>query len=133
MKTILLLLTGFAGISLMSSCYNDNLAEMTPSTVQTSTSGGPCDTMKAMSYNSDIVPILQNNCGTGNSCHSSSNTSGYDLSSYTAVYAVAVSGKLVSAIDWDGTVTPMPQGGSKMIDCNIAKIRKWVAAGAPNN
>ncbi len=27
----------------------------------------------------------------------------------------------------------MPKGGTKLSDCKLTQIRKWIAAGAPNN
>jgi hypothetical protein len=29
--------------------------------------------------------------------------------------------------------SPMPQNDNKLSECNIAKIKKWIATGAPNN
>ncbi|HEY9045947.1 MAG TPA: hypothetical protein VIN08_08625 [Ohtaekwangia sp.] len=117
-------------LSILFSCYNDNLSELTPSS---GVSGGSCDTTGVMSYSVNIAPILRSNCGSSNSCHNHNNTSGYDLSSYTGVYSVAVSGKLISSITWTGSATRMPENGSKMNSCNIIKIQKWVDAGALNN
>lgn len=112
------------------SCYNDNLSELTPSS---GISGGSCDTTGVMTYSSHVVPVLQANCGINNGCHSSRNTSGYDLSNYTGVKAVVASGKLISSITWTGSASRMPENGSKMNDCNILKIQKWIDDGARNN
>lgn len=114
----------------LASCYNDNLSEMTPSS---GVAGGSCDTTGVMTYSNHIVSVLKTNCGTNNSCHSSRNTSGYDLSSYGGVKAVAVSGKLMSAITWTGSAARMPENGSKMSECNVLKIQKWVNDGAKDN
>jgi hypothetical protein len=117
-------------ISALVSCYNDNLSELTPST---GVSGGSCDTTGVVTYSNQIVAVLKTNCGINNSCHSSRNTSGYDLSSYEGVKAVVISGKLISSITWSGSATRMPENGSKMNACNITKIQKWIDDGANNN
>lgn len=125
--TPLIILLCSVGIS---SCYSDNLAELTPAS---GLSILTCDTTGTISYMSQILPVLQNNCGINNSCHSSNNTSGYDLSTYTGVHNVVRSGMLLSSITWSGSPSNMPKNGSKMSDCNITKIQKWISAGALNN
>ncbi|HEY5749314.1 MAG TPA: hypothetical protein VIU12_24770 [Chryseolinea sp.] len=117
-------------VGIASSCYNDNLSELTPSS---GVSGGSCDTTGVMTYASHVRPILDTNCGTGNSCHGRNNTSGYDLSTYAGVHSVAVNGKLNSSITWTGQSVRMPENGSKMNSCNIIKIQKWINAGALDN
>ena len=110
-------------------CYYDNLSALTHS----SDLPGACNTTGVMTYSLSIAPILQANCGTGNSCHNSSNSNGNDLSSYAAVNAAVANGKLISSITWTGSASRMPQNGSQMNNCNIIKIQKWIATGAPNN
>ena len=117
-------------VGIASSCYNDNLSELTPSS---GVSGGSCDTTGVMTYASHVRPILDTNCGTGNSCHGRNNTSGYDLSTYAGVHSVAVNGKLNSSITWTGQSVRMPENGSKMNSCNIIKIQKWINAGESDN
>jgi hypothetical protein len=58
-----------------------------------------------------------------------------DLTSYSVVKNESLYGNLISSITWDNPqVQQMPQGAtSKIPDCDIAKIKKWVAASAPNN
>ena len=45
----------------------------------------------------------------------------------------AISGKLYGALSWSNGFMAMPQGGSKLPDCNINKIKSWIDAGAANN
>jgi hypothetical protein len=117
-------------ITSLTGCYYDRYDELHP--VISSASG--CDTTKTMSFSTDIVPILNTNCGTNNSCHSSANTSGIDLSAYSGVNDVALDGRLVSSVVWDGNASQMPQGSSTQISvCDQTKIKKWVNAGALNN
>jgi hypothetical protein len=117
-----------------SACYYDNIEDLHPAPiiipgVNDSTATG-CDTAKAITYTADVKPILSNNCGAGNSCHNGAGSqSGIDLGTYAGAKAAAL-GKLVSAITWDGTASNMPKGStSKINDCSIAIIKKWVNTG----
>jgi hypothetical protein len=52
-----------------------------------------------------------------------------DLSTYSG--AKSVESKLIGAITWDGTASNMPKGSlTKINDCSIAIIKKWVNTGA---
>jgi len=87
-----------------------------------------------MSFSGDIVPILNNSCGTTNSCHGTSNTSGVDLTTYNGVKTTVLNHQLYSSITFDGSVNPMPKGASSPIsNCSITTIKKWIDAGYPNN
>jgi hypothetical protein len=121
-------------IPLFSSCYYDNQEVLHPS-------GTTCDTAGiAISYATDIVPILSASCSINNSsCHNSSTS--FRLDTYTGVHdqAVAISsscsGLLVLAIKHQcvAPVDFMPQGGTMLDNCNIMKIEAWVNRGTPNN
>lgn len=120
--------------SLFSACYYDNVQELNP------TAGlfQKCDTTGTISYSNDIVPILNTNCGTTNSCHGVSNTSGYNLSGYDGLSDQAMNGNLVHSITHDPALTPaqwMPNncGGCFLNTCSIDKITAWVNRGFPNN
>ncbi len=89
-----------------------------------------CDTAN-VSFTQDIWPVINATC---KGCHSGATPSGgIDLSDYTGVNTVALNGKLLGAINWEQGFTPMPQGGNKLSDCTIAKVKKWVEDGAPDN
>jgi uncharacterized membrane protein len=91
---------------------------------------GGCNTAN-MSFNNDIKPIINDKCA---GCHSGNNPSGgIDLSTHAGVSAVALSGQLYGSINWQTGFSSMPQGGSKLPQCEIDKIKSWVDAGAPNN
>lgn len=101
------------------SCYYDNEAELY--------GVGNCDTT-AVSYNTDIKPIIDANCI---SCHApggeqeSSPILNYeDLKKYTG------NRDLVNRTN--GTNSLMPPSG-KMNSCNVALIEAWVNQGALNN
>jgi mono/diheme cytochrome c family protein len=91
---------------------------------------GNCDLTQA-TYALTVRPILQQNCY---SCHTSSFPSGdVTLDDYTGVKKQMDNGKLLGSIKHLPGHRPMPEGGPKLSDCNIARITKWFDAGALNN
>jgi hypothetical protein len=131
MKKLFFFALLFTASIYISSCYKDNLSELTPASGVTKPI---CDTSGVISFSTQVVPILQNNCGTNNTCHNTGNSnSGYDLSIYSGVNAQAANGNLVNAISWTGNVPQMPQNGLQISSCDIATIKKWVDAGHLNN
>ena len=92
-----------------------------------------CDTTGVMRYSLDIRPILQTNC-VGSGCHgSSAPASGISYSTYSSTKPSAVNGSMLGSIQHKTAYSAMPKGGSKLSDCSIAKISKWIDSGAPNN
>lgn len=123
MKKIYLSILSVSTICFLNSCYYDNFKELRPEAALPSSTSG-CDTVNAISYSSQIAPILSSaclGCHDGNSAH--------DMTTYAPVNADALAGTLYN----DVNTGAMPQGGTKLSDCDIAKIKKWVDAGAPNN
>ena len=107
-------------------CYYDK-AELTyPSNTSVT-----CDT-SAVKYSVDILSIMSANC---NACHSGTATAGggIKLDSYTGLKAYATNGQLLNSILQNGIVAAMPQGGGKLSDCDINKVRAWINNGTPNN
>ncbi len=91
---------------------------------------GACDTT-AVSYAQFVAPVIQTHCA---GCHNGSAPSGnIDLTTHVGVKAVAQSGKLYGAIAWSSGFSNMPQGGNKLPDCTISRIKAWIDAGAPAN
>jgi hypothetical protein len=85
----------------------------------------------AFLYARDIQPVFRQYC-TG--CHSAAVSSGgIALDGHSGAAAIALNGKLMSAIRHLPGASPMPQGGDMLPDCKIWQIEKWVASGAPNN
>ncbi len=104
-------------------CYYDKEELLAPG-------AAVCDTA-IVTFSGSVKPILTANC---TSCHSGPNPPlGVLLSEYSGVKNVASSGKLIGVITHSPGFIPMPQNAMKLSECNIAKIRKWVAAGAPDN
>jgi hypothetical protein len=131
MKTIFKVLFLPMMILIFHSCYYDNLAEMRPGL----NLNNNCDsTVSVVSYSNHIVPILNNSCGTNNTCHGSNNVSNTDLSNYNSVSTYVQGYFLFHVVKWTPGFSQMPKGSqTKISDCNIALIRRWIAAGAPNN
>lgn len=88
-----------------------------------------CDT-NSFSYSGVIAPMMQQYC-TG--CHNSASAPGGSLMDHASVKNAAVSGSLIGDISHASGYNPMPQGGAKLLDCKITQVKKWVAAGAPND
>ncbi len=92
-------------------------------------SNNPCDSNN-FTYSGAIAPLMQKYC-TG--CHSSASAQGGSLSDYASVKNEAVSGSMIPRISHQSGYNAMPSTGFKLSDCQIAQVKKWVAAGAPNN
>lgn len=94
-------------------------------------SAGSCDTTN-FSFSGRIQPLLNSWCV---GCHNPSNPGGgYDLSTYDGVVnSIAPSNRLEGSIVQLAGFSAMPKGSSKIDDCDIKAVQKWIAAGNPNN
>jgi hypothetical protein len=114
MKKLSFLLT----IATLTSCYYKNEVINT------------CVTSN-ISYQADIQPILDASCV---GCHSGPNAfAGISVENYDSTKPYAIDGSLYGSMNHDSGYSPMPKGGNKLDSCNLAKIKSWVDAGAPNN
>lgn len=103
-------------------CYYDKEEILYPNTI--------CDTA-AVTYSSTVAPVLSSFC---NSCHGGSTPSaGIKLDTYNDVKIQAANGRLWGAISHAGSYSPMPKNAAKLNTCNLAKIKKWLDAGYPDN
>lgn len=91
-----------------------------------------CDSTN-VSYSDDISRILENS-GCYN-CHNQQGVSynGVIVDYYDGVKAVVDDGRFYNVTHHIPGSPQMPQGGDKIDDCNLAKIRAWIEDGAPNN
>lgn len=92
----------------------------------------PCDTAN-VSYQNQIVPILQENCYP---CHGSGSSAGSGdiiLSSYVNLKVYAGNGYLVGNVRHDPGYVGMPYGKPPLPSCEINTIVAWVHQGAINN
>lgn len=81
-----------------------------------------CDT-SAVTY-ADVAKILTTNCTGG--CHSGvAPSGGIDLTQESVVKIQVTVGTLIATIEQQPGVSPMPQSGGKLSDCDIARIRTW--------
>lgn len=107
---------------ILAGCYYDVEEELYGTTECTTTD---------LSYVQDILPILRVDCY---ACHSAeSNFGNITLEGHNQITQYVDDGSLLGSIKYEAGYSPMPQGGSQLIDCEIAKIEKWISDGAPNN
>lgn len=105
-------------------CAYDKAEEITPAPKD-------CATPAVVSYAQSISPILDRNC---RSCHNPGQlTAGVDLEDFTVLKKYVNNGILMGNIKHLPGYKPMPYGGTKLSDCDIALLQKWVDAGAPQN
>lgn len=115
-----------AATAALSSCYYDNKEDLYQFV------GDGCDT-SVVTFQADVLPILQQNCAVAG-CHSTTSLqSGLDLGSYADIQQIATDGRLMDRVArpaGDGLLMPP---GNKLNGCDIDKINSWVARGALNN
>lgn len=98
--------------------------------VNSSNCSATCDTAN-VTFSSSVVPILNTWCV---GCHNSGNIGGgYDLTSYNGVVTSITNNRLMGTINQLSGFSGMPKNSSKLSDCDIQVIQKWVNAGHPNN
>ena len=137
MRKIHLLFLSLGTAFFMSSCYYDNFKELRPQGAIPQ----PCDSVGVISYSLQIAPIMAASCT--QNCHNPTASSGSrDLTDYAQVSDAALNngvnpgdgGPLYGTMSWDPNYgNDMPKNGSKVSECDLAKIRKWAQAGALNN
>ncbi len=119
------ILLAFALGAIFTGCYNDKYDQLYPQ-------GSSCDTAN-VTYSNTIKPIMAQSCATIGCHDATTKESGYDFNNYSDLQIAVNANRLLPVINHQSGVQPMPQGMPKLSDCNIAKITKWVSAGAPNN
>lgn len=125
MKRLLVCLS-VIGIVIISCSKSNELTESGNS----NTGGTGCDTVN-MKYTTDIKTIIQANCY---SCHGNGQAQGgVNLDTYSSVKQHADNGSLIGVITHAAGYPPMPQGAAKLSDCDINKIKAWIARGTLNN
>ena len=113
----------------LSSCYNDKIQELYPSSPSTS-----CDT-SAVTYSGTILPIIRANCSVSG-CHPVGDPSHYDFNTnngYDGVKLSVTNNRLLGAINHTYGYLPMPQTGGSISTCQINQFVAWINKGAPNN
>ncbi len=91
---------------------------------------GGCDT-SSFTYAATVSVTINTFC---KGCHNPASLGGgIDLSTYASTRVQAINGKLAGTISHAAGFIAMPQGGSKLSDCQVSQVKKWIAAGTPNN
>jgi len=109
--------------AMLGGCYYDKKQDLYPSVIA-------CDTTP-VTYSGKVLSMIQSNCY---SCHGSGSVSGnVNLDGYTNLKIYADNGKLIGVMEHKAGYSPMPQGGSKLSDCDINVVKKWIHDGTPNN
>ena len=115
-------LLALISIAVLSGCYYDDPHILDPNRIT-------CDTA-IVTYSGSVSPILTAYCI---GCHAGPNAAnGIKLDTRASV-VLAGSARLLGAINHSAGHSPMPKNGAKLSDCSIAKIRIWLANGAPDN
>ena len=115
-------LTAILAFALFTGCYYDVEEELY----------GNCNTTN-VTYSQTITNIMSNYACLN--CHSTpvSNGATFSLTTYANVKAQVDANRLYGSINHQSGFAPMPQGASKMNQCDINKVKAWIDAGAPNN
>ena len=109
-----------AAALLLGSCYYDVEEELYPTL--------ECNTVN-VTYSAVVEPIIKAKCY---KCHSAAINSGnITLEGYAQLKVFAADGSLLGAIKHSPGYSPMPKNEAQMVECDIAKVEAWVAAGAP--
>ncbi len=81
-----------------------------------------CDTTQ-VTFKGSVDPIFQTYCY---GCHSAGNKSGgIDLTDFNQLALLISNGALLGSVRHEAGYIPMPQGGSKLSDCEINTIAIW--------
>ncbi len=110
----------FVTVVMTPACSSDSEDELLPD----------CD-LENVTYSEVIAPIMAASC---NACHTGA---GAPLRIRTDNYAdlseIALSSRLMGAINHDEGFSPMPQGQPQLDKCTRDQIAAWATVGAPSN
>lgn len=112
---------------LLSSCYNDKIQELYPSTPTTT-----CDT-NTVTYSATILPIIKASCSISG-CHDATTVAGgYNYSTYAGLYVNVQNNRLMGALNHTTGYFAMPLNAPALTSCQISQFTAWINKGAPNN
>ncbi|MEX1240336.1 MAG: hypothetical protein WEB30_11485 [Cyclobacteriaceae bacterium] len=85
----------------------------------------------AVTYSDFIKPLLEKRCV---DCHNSVLSSGnVNMETHARLKVYIEDGSFFGAIRHLPGFNPMPQGDSKLSNCDIEKIENWIDSGYPEN
>lgn len=117
---VVLLLCAFSG------CYYDSEEYLYPQI------NNDCDTIN-ITFSLSVKPVINGYCL---SCHSNNTAASLGgnikLEHYPDVKQRADDGSLWGSISHASGYSPMPKGASKLDQCKLTNIQKWIQVGAPN-
>lgn len=67
---------------------------------------------------------------TASGCHNSGSLSG-SLANYQDAKNFPLMNRMIGALKGQAGFSPMPLGGTKLSDCDISKVQKWIDSGFP--
>lgn len=121
MKLKFIFLPAILVIATFAGCYYDNEEELYPGQAS-------CDSIN-VTYSASLAPVLAAQC---NGCHNGTGApAGISTDNYTSV--VANISRISGAINHQQGYSAMPKGQLKLDDCTLAKFKKWINSGTPNN
>ncbi len=82
-------------------------------------------------YTTDVKPIFDASCATAGCHDSNTKAHGLDLSTYVGSKEGAINHEVVCSIEQNSGCDPMPEGGDKLSDAQIKKVRCWIQSGTP--
>ncbi len=89
-----------------------------------------CDT-SVYTFAARVKPLMDKWCV---GCHNTGNAGGnHDLSTYNGIKTSLATGRFLGSIQHTSGFSQMPKSASKLSDCDLNAIVKWVNAGALNN
>lgn len=90
-----------------------------------------CTTSAPATFQATVQPLLSTKCA---GCHSGPNAqAGIDLSTYSGVKVTISDGRFWGAVNHQPGFSAMPKNGTRLSDCELGQIKKWIDAGAINN
>jgi len=107
----------------ISSCYYDNYEDLYGN-------ANACDT-SAVTFSQDIKVLIGQNC---EGCHNGASASGgLNLAGHQNISSAALSGTIMDRVTRDAGDPLLMPPGQALSECDQAKLRTWINAGAPNN
>jgi hypothetical protein len=126
---IIPIVLAFLIISTTQSCYYDVESVLYPTSGTTT-----CDSSTAK-FATFVSPLIASKCATSGCHNATSASAGVNLDGYTNIknYLSRSSSAFFGSIKHTSGYSSMPQGGSKLADCDITRLQLWMNAGLLNN